>query len=104
MPQPEPTVGRIVQYRLTEHDAEAINRRRKDFHESRSADQQTGFIGHVGNRAMTGDVFPAVIVRVWNESTVTCNLQVLLDGTDTYWATSRAEGSEDGRWSWPERV
>ncbi|MGW5737027.1 MULTISPECIES: hypothetical protein [Streptomyces] len=99
-----PSIGRIVQYRLTEQDANAINQQRKDFHESRSADQQTGFIGHVGNRTAAGDVFPAVVVRVWNESTVTCNLQVLLDGADTYWATSRAEGSEDGRWSWPERV
>lgn len=99
-----PSPGRIVQYRLTESDANDINRRRKDFHQSRSTDQQTGFIGHVGNHAADGDVYPAVIVRVWNESTVTCNLQVLLDGNDTYWATSRAEGESVGNWAWPERV
>ncbi|GAA4560510.1 hypothetical protein [Planotetraspora kaengkrachanensis] len=33
-----------------------------------------------------------------------CNLQVLLDGNDAYWATSRTEGDEPGRWSWPPRV
>lgn len=97
----QPSVGRIVKYRLTEFDANDINRRRKDFHQSRSADQ---FVGHVGNDATEGDVYPAVIVRVWSESTVTCNLQVLLDGTDTYWATSRAEGESAGTWAWPERV
>lgn len=102
--QPTPSVGRIVHYRLTEHDANDINRRRKDFHTSGSAQDRTGFVGHVGNQAAEGDLFPAVIVRVWDESTVTCNLQVLLDGTDNYWATSRAEGTETGRWSWPERV
>lgn len=97
----QPSIGRIVHYQLTEHDAEAINRRRKDFSESRSGDQKTGFISHVGNDAAAGDVLPAVIVRVWGTA---CNLQVLLDGTDTYWATSRNEGADKGQWSWPERV
>jgi hypothetical protein len=100
----KPTIGRIVHYRLAEHEAEAINRRRQDFHESRSADERTGFVGHVGNRVEAGDVFPAMIVRVWEESTVTVNLQVHLDGADIYWATSRAEGTEAGTWSWPERA
>ncbi|MEU9400531.1 hypothetical protein [Streptomyces sp. NPDC048242] len=104
MPEPKPSVGRIVHYRLTEHDANDINRRRKDFTTSGTAQERTGVVGHVGNHAAEGDVYPAVIVRVWNESTTTCNLQVLLDGTDTYWATSRAEGAEPGRWSWPPRA
>lgn len=100
----KPSIGRIVHYRLTAQDAADINRRRKDFHESRSADDQTGFVGHVGNHAAEGDVFPATIVRVWEESTIICNLQVQLDGNDTYWATSRAEGDEPGNWCWPPRV
>lgn len=104
MPEQQPSIGRVVHYRLTEHDAKDINRRRTDFHESRSADERTGFVGHVGNHAAEGDVYPATIVRVWNETTATCNLQVLLDGTDTYWATSRAEGPDAGNWHWPERV
>ncbi|MGW1252525.1 hypothetical protein [Streptomyces sp. NPDC002535] len=104
MSQPTPTIGRIVHYRVTKDEAEAVNRRRRDFHESGSAAARTGFVGHFGNRAEEGDVFPAMIVRVWNESTVTVNAQVFLDGTDVLWATSRAEGTEPGTWAWPERV
>jgi len=100
----KPSIGRIVHYRITEPEAEAINRRRRDFHESRSATDRTGFIGHVGNWAAEGDLFPAMVVRVWDEAQVTVNLQVFLDGNDTLWATSRAEGTEAGTWAWPERV
>lgn len=96
---PAPAVGDVVLYALTEADAGGINRHRKDFHESGSADSRTGFVGHVGNWVQEGDVFPAVVVQVHAESTVTCNLTVLLDGNDTYWATSRAEGTDVGRWS-----
>lgn len=99
-----PSIGRIVHYALSASDAEAINRRRKDFHESRSADQHTGYVGHVGNHVAEGDRFPALIVRVWEESQLTINAQVFLDGTDVYWATSRAEGTEPGTWAWPERA
>ncbi|GHA01607.1 hypothetical protein ACFOOM_12040 [Streptomyces echinoruber] len=101
---PQPTIGRIVHYRLTEHDASDINRRREDWQRMGGEHNQAGIVGHVGNHVSEGDLFPAVIVRVWNESTVTCNLQVLLDGIDTYWATSRAEGTESGTWAWPERA
>jgi hypothetical protein len=100
----KPSLGRLVHYRLSEQEAEAVNRRRKDFHDSRSADERTGFVGHVGNWAAEGDMFPAMVVRVWDESTVTVNLQVFLDGNDVHWATSSAEGNEPGTWAWPERV
>lgn len=100
----KPSIGRIVHYRLTEQNADDINRRRRDFTTSRSAEDHSGFVGHVGNSVAEGDPYPAVIVRVWNESTVTCNLQVLLDGADTFWATSRPEGNTPGTWAWPERV
>lgn len=100
----KPSIGRIIHYALSQQDAEAINRRRKDFHDSRGAAERSGFVGHVGNHADEGDVCPAVVVRVWDESTITLNLQVLLDGNDTYWATSRAEGTGPGTWAWPERV
>ncbi|NUS74950.1 MAG: hypothetical protein HOV70_01955 [Streptomyces sp.] len=104
MPQPQPSVGRIVHYRLTADDAQDINRKRDDYQATGGSQDRTGYVGHAGNWVAGGDVFPAIIVRVWDESTVTCNLQVLLDGCDTYWATSRAEGAETGHWSWPERV
>ncbi|HEY8985680.1 MAG TPA: hypothetical protein VIU15_39680 [Streptomyces sp.] len=96
---PVPGVGDVVLYRLTEADATAVNRRRRDFHENGSVDSRTGFIGHFGNWVEEGAVFPALVVQVHAESTVTCNLQVLLDGNDTYWATSRAEGDGFGQWS-----
>lgn len=86
-----PTIGRIVHYQLTKTDAEAINRSRADFE------------AHTGNRAEEGQAFPAMIVRTFGGD-MAINLQVHLDGTDTYWATSRSEGDRPGGWIWPPRV
>lgn len=94
-----PEAGDIVLYRLTAADAANINRRRQDFHEKGSADSRSGFIGHFGNWVQEGEVLPAVVARVHAEATVTCNLRVLLDGNDVYWATSRAEGTDAGAWA-----
>jgi hypothetical protein len=107
MSTPAPSVGRIVHYALSQHDAETINRGRRDAHLTRKdsdTEPRTGYVAHEGNHTSEGDVFPAVIVRVWNETVVTVNLHVLLDGSDTHWATSIAEGAGPGRWAWPERV
>lgn len=100
----KPSIGRIVHYKLSEHDAEAINRRRADY--SASGPANTGFQAHVGNRAEAGQVYPATIVRIFDPEgdSGTSNLQVALDGNDTYWATSRKTGDEEGAWSWPPRV
>lgn len=100
----KPSIGRIVHYTVNQHEADQINRRRQDFHESRSASERTGFVGHFGNWVTEGDVFPAMVVRVHEEAQVTINAQVFLDGNDVYWATSRAEGTGSGTWAWPERV
>lgn len=83
-----PTIGRTVHYTLCESDVKMINTRR-------DADPSSG------NRVQVGDVFPAVVVRVWTGTCV--NLQVLLDGRDTHWATSRTEGDGPTYWSWPPR-
>jgi hypothetical protein len=110
-----PTIGRIVYYRLTEADATAINKRRADFDAYRRAIPEmapdpgepgaTGHMAHVGNHAAEDDVYPALIVRVFEHAAPGCvNLQVHLDGTDTYWATSRYEGDQPGHWTWPPRV
>lgn len=107
----QPTIGRIVHYVLTEQDANAINKRRKDraVHVNSTGYVDTGYIAHVGNEVREGDVFPAIIVRVW-EAAGSINAQVLLDGADTYWITSRAEAPADvpsapnGSWFWPPRV
>lgn len=84
-----PTIGRIVHYRLSEGDAAAIGKQRTE-------------TGATGNPVSAGDVYPAQIVRDFGGPSY--NLQVALDGTDVYWATSRQEGTEDGRWFWPPRV
>ena len=94
-----PTPGRVVAYTLTEHDAEQINRRRRHARASDAASGQTGVIIHSGNTAAAGEVYPMVIVRCWGttkESAV--NAQVLLDGNDTFWATSRVQGEGPGQW------
>lgn len=104
-----PTVGRIVHYKLSEWDVAAINRRRADYQNTLRAGEgnATGYVAHVGNDVRAGDDYPAIVVRCWftdytPESCV--NLQVLLDGNDSYWATSRRQGDENGQWRWPERV
>ncbi|MDN4644936.1 hypothetical protein [Arthrobacter sp. PsM3] len=102
-----PTIGRIVHYTLTEQEAAHVNKRRADAKNLNGAgvtlaSQELGPQIHIGNSASAGDVFPAIIVRVWPQSSV--QLQVFLDGNDTLWVTSRTEGSGDGRWSWPPRV
>ncbi len=95
-----PTLGRIVLYTLGEHDADAINA-------SRSVTSGAAAAGfpRVGNAPRIGDDYPAVIVRVWGDSEQSAvNLQVLLDGTDTYWVTSRTVGDRPGTWHWPTRT
>lgn len=83
-----PTIGRVVQYTLSEQDVAAIKKNRFD-----SADR--------GNDVREGDVFPAIVVCVWQTSV---QLQVFLDGTDTHWAASVSEGEGPRTWAWPPRV
>lgn len=92
MPEQQPSIGRIVHYTLTQVDADEINQRRVG-------------TAQTGNQAQEGDVYPAMIVRIFGatpESAV--NLQVFLDGNDSYWATSRTLGEGPFYWAWPERV
>lgn len=101
-----PTIGRIVHYKLAQWDVDAINKRRQDArdHYQGHVEGATGVQVHVGNEVREGDVFPALIVRTWGatpESAV--QLQVFLDGNDTYWASSRAHGETAGQFTWPNR-
>jgi len=109
----KPTIGRIVHYKLNAADAQAINKRRADakaFQRATDPAAEPGMPGatghqlHVGNEAEAGQVYPATVVRVFHPETTTANLQVTLDGTDTYWATSRQEGDGEGAWAWPPRA
>ncbi|MDT7783903.1 MAG: hypothetical protein QOF58_2322 [Pseudonocardiales bacterium] len=88
-PVPAPSIGRIVHYRLSEYDAEAINRRRLGF--------PNDF-----NAAVAGQAYPALVVRTFGGQAA--NLQVFLDGNDTQWVTSRTPGEDNGQWCWPARV
>lgn len=88
----KPSVGRIVHYRISAGDVSVI------------ADRRRATFLKTSNVVNADDVYPAVVVRVFDPSVSTANLQVLLDGTDSYWATSRTEGDGPGHWSWPPRV
>lgn len=97
------TPGRIVQYRLTKHDAVRTNARRADaVGEAGVARGRTGAIAHFGNHVSESDAHPAMVVAAHEDGRV--NLQVFLDGNDTLWVTSVSEGHENGQWFWPERV
>lgn len=101
-----PSIGRIVILKLSASCAEGINARRRHARSHAAAHgneaQQTGVQVHWGNDVAEGDEFPMVIVRIWGPEMV--NGQVLLDGSDTLWATSVHEGDQPGEWHWPERV
>ena len=97
-----PTIGRTVHYRLSAQDAEAINRRRHHSEANMPQHREIGVQVHVGNTVREGDVCAMVVTQVWADSRV--NGQCILDGTDTYWATSVGLGDVPGTWCWPERV
>jgi hypothetical protein len=81
----KPSVGRIVYYRIAANDVEAISK-----------------LG--GNAQAEGDMVPAMIVRLWDESTGCSNLTLFLDGPATLRKTSVVRGDQPGQWSWPPRV
>ncbi|WP_030747600.1 hypothetical protein [Streptomyces sp. NRRL F-5135] len=87
----QPTIGRIVHYRLKTTDVERIASQRRIYPELAA-----------GNLVNEGDAVPALIVRVWHGTL--CNLRLILDGPDDLWVTSRPEGDTPGRWTWPPRT
>ena len=97
-----PTIGRIVHYRLSLADTEAVNRRRNDAALSKAGEKYTGFQVHVGNLASLGDVLPMIIVRWCSGDEV--QGQVFLDGNDTLWVKTVGRGDEPGQWDWPKRA
>lgn len=90
-----PTIGRIVQYKLTKQDADAIGYAR----------QVSTVTARQGNPAEEGQVYPAMIVRTWGATPGSAvNLQVFLDGNDSLWVTSATEGNGPRQFAWPARV
>lgn len=102
-----PTIGRIVQYTLSLHDAEAINRRRKDARDKLAWHHalRSGAQIHVGNDVHEGEVYPLVVTRVWGSSENSAfNGQLLLDGNDLFWVTSTTMGDGPRKCKWPDRA
>lgn len=86
----QPTIGRIVHYRLSAGDV-AVIESRLPYDSARR------------NPVSEGQEFPATVTAVFGSGT-TANLVVQLDGIEQYWATSRQEGEGPCTWSWPVRV
>lgn len=110
-----PSIGRIVHYRLSADDATQINRRRttgasiaqrmKYGDDPQLKAWPAGAQAHIGNDAKEGDTYPMLITKVWGDSPSSAvNGQVLLDGNDVFWATSRCVGDLPGSFSWPVRA
>jgi hypothetical protein len=113
----EITAGRIVLYTLSADDATQINRRRTNSvsiaerlkhspPEGSTAPTAwpRGAQAHIGNETHEGDVVPMIVARVWPNDTHGVNGQAFLDGNDTLWVTSVAEGTGPHTWAWPPRV
>lgn len=87
------SVGRIVHYVLNDVDVANIN------------SQRSAGSGKSGNSPVEGQHYAAILVCTW-EGATSANLQVFLDGNDTYWATSRSQNDDavQGSWHQPEQV
>jgi hypothetical protein len=111
--------GRIVYYVLSAQDAAEINRRRttgasiaermkQELQQLYNGVQSTvfgwpaGAQAHIGTPVEAGEILPAMVLKVWGQESGCSNLKVMLDGTDTYWATSRnfAADKAPGTWHW----
>lgn len=106
--------GRIVYFVFDSYGADEVNRRRttggsiaqRIKHQMVSADGPTepqwplGAQAHVGNEVRVGDTAAAMVVAVNGPENV--NLKVMLDGSDTYWATSvHYDSAKTARtWHW----
>lgn len=125
----QPTIGRIVHYRLTARQAEEINNGRVPDRlaglclEGYSVPQHPlGFQRHVGNSVAEGTVVPLIVTAVWPkeyegsrlghhpadtayESAFGVNGQALLDGSDSLWVCSAPQHATlTGCWFWPPHI
>ena len=106
MAEQQPTIGRIVHYKLSENDIEAMANRRKP-NVGHGEDWPAGAQAHVGNKIAEGTVVPMIIVRRVGDDEI--NGQAFLDGNDVLWLVNIKQGTEGddqepGTWVWPPRV
>ena len=97
--------GRIVHYVLTEADAVTITDRRVPG-VGHGESWPAGAQAHVGNPVEAGEHIPAMIVEIFGDNGC-INLHCILDGNDSFWATSRLPDLEDkapGTWHWIEKA
>ena len=102
--------GRIVYFVFDAQSASEVNRRRttgasialrmKYGDDPQLKAWPAGAQAHIGNDVQAGDVYPAMVVRVWDQAAGTVNLKVMLDGSDEYWATSVRFDAEKSPRSW----
>ena len=94
--------GRIVYFVFDEQSAEEVMRRRTTGGSIAERIQQAawplGAQAHVGNPVLAGAICPAMVVAVWEGTSI--NLKVMLDGSDTYWATSVPFSAEQQPRTW----
>ncbi len=100
--------GRIVYYVFSEHAADEVNRRRTNSLsiaerlKAHPPQWPAGAQAHIGNVVSAGDIYPAMVIRVWSQDSGCSNLKVLLDGADDFWATSisHADDKRPHSWHW----
>ena len=87
------SVGRIVQYVLSQQDVDGIVVRRASG-------------SRTGNPPMVGDVVPAIVVQPHPGKELSFNGQAFLDGNDSLWLTSVPYSTESKprTWHWPTKV
>ena len=74
-------IGDVVIYKLSRQDEEAW---------------PAGAQAHIGNAVDQDEQVPLVVTNVWDNDLI--NGQALLDGSDSFWVTSAANGDGPGEW------
>lgn len=82
-----PTIGQFVAYTLSQGDVDQIR-----------ANRGTSGNSLRGNAPAAGEVYPMLITRTWGPPSerTAVNGQVVLDGNDTLWVTSRIQHLDEG--------
>ena len=97
--------GRIVYFVFNEQCAKEVMRRRTNAQAIAERMRAippawpAGAQAHIGNDVKAGDIYPAMVLRVWGPGGC-ANLRVFLDGSDDYWATSINYEVDKREYSW----